>query len=175
MEALRDCVAERDFLYQLSSMRDWAHPDEWRWTRNLLVGSPFGLTLREEYVQDCNTPVTGETRGRFRMFRLFARAIKQPFTLRRYWLLVNPARADFLKDRDVLHPVRLYEIGRKGAFDLTARSTNRKTLQPENFDMERWWNPCAKNPDSSDWLLRHCRNRLVYFRDSGPIQLRTRR
>ena len=37
--------------------------------------------------------------------------------------------------------MRLYEIGRKGAFDLTrpSTSTNPKTLQPANFDMKRWW------------------------------------
>src|SRR5262249_50021446 len=90
----------------------------------LLVGSPFGLTLRKEY-QDV-PPFRDSDQTAFYTATLLAAD--------------HAAQADFLKSQDVLRPVRLYEIGRKGAFDLTPPSTNPKTLQPANFDMERWWN-----------------------------------
>ena len=124
MEALRDALPNAIFFTNQLDAR-LAHPDEWRWTRNLLVGSPFGLTLREEY-QDV-PPFRESDQTAFYTATLLATG--------------HPARADFLKSRDVLGPVRLYEIGRKGAFDLTPRSKNEKTLQPDNFDMEQWWNP----------------------------------
>jgi hypothetical protein len=127
MEALRDALPNAIFFTNQLDAR-LAHPDEWRWTRNLLVGSPFGLTLREEY-QDV-PPFRESDQTAFYTATLLAAG--------------HPARADFLKSRDVLRPVRLYEIGRKGAFDLTPRSTNPQTLQPENFDMERWWNPSRR-------------------------------
>ena len=47
MEALRDSLPNAIFFTTSLDAR-LAHPDEWRWTRNLLVGSPFGLSLREE-------------------------------------------------------------------------------------------------------------------------------
>jgi hypothetical protein len=128
MEALRDALPNAIFFTNQLDSR-LTHPDEWRWTRNLLVGSPFGLTLSEEY-QDV-PPFRESDQTAFYTATLLAAG--------------HPARADFLKSRDVLRPVRLYEIGRKGAFDLTPRSTNQKTLQPENFDMERWWNPWRTN------------------------------
>ncbi len=122
MEALRDALPNAIFFTNPLDAR-LAHPDEWRWTRNLLVASPFGLTLREEY-QDV-PPFRESDQTAFYTATLLAAG--------------NTARADFLENRDVLCPVRLYEIGRKGAFDLTPPSTN-NTLQPANFDMERWWN-----------------------------------
>ena len=128
MEALRDALPNAIFFTNQLDAR-LAHPDEWRWTRNLLVGSPYGLALREEY-QDV-PPFRESDQTAFYTATLLAAG--------------HPARADFLSNRNVLRPVRLYEIGRKGAFDLTPRSTNPKTLQPENFDMERWWNPWRRN------------------------------
>ena len=122
MEALRDSLPNAIFFTTSLDAR-LAHPDEWRWTRNLLVASPFGLTLREEY-QDV-PPFRESDQTAFYTATLLAAG--------------NTARADFVENTDVLCPVRLYEIGRKGAFDLTPPSTS-KTLQPENFDMERWWN-----------------------------------
>jgi hypothetical protein len=103
-----------------------AHPDEWRWTRNLLIGSPFGLSLRERY-QDVPP------------FRESNQTACYTATL---LAVGNAAQKKFFKNEDALRPVRLYEIGRKGAFDLTpsSTSTNPKTLQPANFDMKRWWN-----------------------------------
>jgi hypothetical protein len=122
MEALRDSLPNAIFFTTPLDAR-LAHPDEWRWTRNLLVGSPFGLTLREKY-QDV-PPFRESDQTAFYTATLLAAG--------------NTARADFLENKDVLCPVRLYEIGRKGAFDLTPPSTS-NTLQPGNFDMERWWN-----------------------------------
>ena len=124
MEALRDALPNAIFFTNQLDSR-LAHPDEWRWTRNLLVGSPFGLTLRHEY-QDV-PPFRESDQTAFYTATLLAAG--------------HPARADFLKSQEVLRPVRLYEIGRKAAFDLTPRSTSARTLQPENFDMERWWSP----------------------------------
>ncbi len=122
MEALRDALPNAIFFTNPLDAR-LAHPNEWRWTRNLLVASPFGLTLREEY-QDV-PPFRESDQTAFYTATLLAAG--------------NTARADFLENKDVLCPVRLYEIGRKGTFDLTPPSTN-NTLQPGNFDMERWWN-----------------------------------
>ncbi|HEY2143940.1 MAG TPA: hypothetical protein VGH06_06265, partial [Candidatus Udaeobacter sp.] len=42
MEALRDALPNAIFFTTGLDAR-LAHPDEWRWTRNLLIGSPFGL------------------------------------------------------------------------------------------------------------------------------------
>jgi hypothetical protein len=145
MEALRDSLPNAIFFTNQLDAR-LAHPDEWRWTRNLLVGSPFGLTLREEYqVPRCNTRVTGKTKTPIQDVPPFRESDQTAFYTATLLAAGHPARADFLKSRDVLRPVRLYEIGRKGAFDLTPRSTNPKTLQPENFDMERWWKPWRRN------------------------------
>ena len=123
MEALRDALPNAIFFTNQLDAR-LGHPDEWRWTRNLLVGSPFGLSLREKY-QDV-PPFRESDQTAFYTATLLAAG--------------HAARADFLNSRDVLRPVRLYEIGRKGAFDLTPPSGDQKTLQPENFDMKRWWN-----------------------------------
>jgi hypothetical protein len=125
MEALRNALPNAIFFTTPLDAR-LSHPDEWRWTRNLLVGSPFGLSLREKY-QDVPP------------FRESNQTACYTATL---LAADNPARKKFLKNKDVLHPVRLYEIGRKGAFDLTppSTSTNPRTLQPANFDMKRWWN-----------------------------------
>lgn len=122
MEALRDSLPNAIFFTTSLDAR-LAHPDEWRWTRNLLVASPFGLTQREEY-QDV-PPFRESDQTAFYTATLLAAG--------------NTARADFLENKGVLCPVRLYEIGRKGAFDLTPPSTSNR-LQPGNFDMERWWN-----------------------------------
>jgi hypothetical protein len=141
MEALRDALPNAIFFTNQLDAR-LAHPDEWRWTRNLLVGSPFGLTLREKYqdVPRSNTRVTGKTKRPIQDVPPFRESNQTAFYTATLLAAGHPARADFLESRDVLHPVRLYEIGRKGAFDLTPRSTNPKTLQPENLDMKRWWN-----------------------------------
>jgi hypothetical protein len=125
MEALRNALPNAIFFTTPLDAR-LTHPDEWRWTRNLLVGSPFGLSLREKY-QDV-PPFRESNQTACYTATLLAAG--------------NPGRQKFLKNKDVLYPVRLYEIGRKGAFDLTpaSTSTNLKTLQPANFDMMRWWN-----------------------------------
>ena len=123
MEALRSALPNAIFFTNQLDAR-LAHPDEWRWTRNLVVGSPFGLTLGKKY-QDV-PPFRESNQTAFYTATLLAAG--------------NPLRANFIENKDVLYPVRLYEIGRKGAFDLTRPSTNSKTLQPANFDMEHWWN-----------------------------------
>jgi hypothetical protein len=125
MEALHDALPNAIFFTAPLDAR-LTHPDEWRWARNLLVGSPFGLSLRERY-QDV-PPFRESNQTACYTATLLAAG--------------NPAQKKFLRNKDVLFPVRLYEIGRKGAFDLTPPSTftNPKTLQPANFDMMRWWN-----------------------------------
>jgi len=47
MEALRNSLPNAIFFTTSLDAR-LAHPDEWRWTRNLLVGSPFGLSLSDK-------------------------------------------------------------------------------------------------------------------------------
>jgi len=140
MEALRNALPNAIFFTNQLDAR-LAHPDEWRWTRNLLVGSPFGLTLREEYqdVPRSNTRVTGKTKRPIQDVPPFRESNQTAFYTATLLAAGHPVRADFLESRDVLRPVRLYEIGRKGAFDLTPPPTNPKTLQPENLDMKRWW------------------------------------
>jgi hypothetical protein len=123
MEALRNALPNAIFFTTPLDAR-LAHPDEWRWTRNLLVGSPFGLSLGENY-QDVPAFRESNQTACYTATLLAAH---------------NPAREEFLKSDSVLRPVRLYEIGRKGAFDLTPRSSNPKTLQPTNLDIQRWLN-----------------------------------
>jgi hypothetical protein len=125
MEALRNALPNAIFFTTTLDAR-LAHPDEWRWTRNLLVVSPFGLNLRERY-QDV-PPFRESNQTACYTATLLASG--------------SPARKKFRNNKDVLRPVRLYEIGRKGAFDLTPSSTfrNLQTLQPLSSDMKRWWN-----------------------------------
>jgi hypothetical protein len=128
MEALRDALPNAIFFTNQLDAR-LGHPNEWRWTRNLLVGSPFGLSLREEY-QDV-PPFRESDQTAFYTATLLAAG--------------HAARADFLKNRDVLRPVRLYEIGRNGAFDLTVippadREGHRATIQPASPDIQQWRN-----------------------------------
>ena len=123
MEALRNSLPNAIFFTTSLDAR-LAHPDQWRWTRNLLVGSPFGLSLSEQY-QDV-PPFRESSQTAWYTATLLAAG--------------NPALKKFPKIVDALRPVRLYEIGRKGAFDLTPRFTsgNRKRPQPPNVDMKRW-------------------------------------
>jgi hypothetical protein len=126
MEALRDALPNAIFFTNPLDAR-LAHPDEWRWTRNLLVGSPFGLTLRKQY-QDV-PPFRENDQTAFYTATLLAAG--------------HTARADFLNDKAVLRPVRLYEIGRNRAFDLTVVPALQKddppTIQPPSPDIQRWW------------------------------------
>jgi len=48
MEALRSALPNAIFFTNQLDAR-LAHPDEWRWTRNLVVGSPFGFDLGKKY------------------------------------------------------------------------------------------------------------------------------
>jgi hypothetical protein len=124
LEALRDALPNAIFFTNPLDAR-LAHPDEWRWTRNLLVGSPFGLSLRKDYQQV--PPFRESNQTALYTATLFAAG--------------HASRADFLRNKSALLPVRLYEIGRKGAFDLTLDPPEGvKTLQPGNVDLKPWWN-----------------------------------
>ena len=124
MEALRDALPNAIFFTTPLDSR-LAHPDEWRWTRNLLVGSPFGLTLREEY-QDV-PPFRESDQTAFYTATLLAAG--------------NPARAEFLKKQRCVVSRASLRNRPQGGVRFDSSLSNPKTLQPENFDMERWWNP----------------------------------
>jgi hypothetical protein len=98
-----------------------AHPDEWRWTRNLLVGSAFGLTLNSNLQKV--PPFRDSNQTAFYMAaQLISKGVRA---------------GDFNKDE--LGPVRLYEVGRGGIFDLTP-NVPANCLQPQSPDTQPWWN-----------------------------------
>jgi hypothetical protein len=121
LEALRRTFSDAVFFTNTLDAR-LAHPDEWRWTRNLLVASPFGLTLRSD-------------RQKVPPFRDSNQTAVYTATL---LAAGDEAATNFTKER--LGPVRFYEIGRNGAFDLTS-GVNANSLQPPSSDNKPWWNP----------------------------------
>ena len=98
LQALRRSFPDAIFFTNVLDAR-LAHPNEWRWTRNLLVASPFGLNLNEDLqkvppFRDSNQTAFYDTARRI-------------------------ARGERARDFTDLGEVRLYEIGRGGIFDLT--------------------------------------------------------
>src|ERR1051325_9390609 len=116
LQALRRRFPDATFFTNNLDAR-MAHPDEWRWTRNVLIASPFGLALRDQNVP----PFRDSTQTAvYTTTRLIASGS-------------HPS--DFDLERDV-GPIRLYEIGRRGAFDLTT-DVRDNCLQPGGFDSKR--------------------------------------
>src|SRR5262249_10835944 len=83
---------------------------------------PFGLTLNDKY-------------QKVPPFRDSIQTAMYAATL----LATNYKKIGETFSKATLRPVRLYEIGRRGAFDLT-RKVKAESLQPSRFDLKRWWN-----------------------------------
>jgi hypothetical protein len=123
LEALRGTLPDAIFFTNGLDAR-FAHPDEWKWTRNLLIASPFGLSVNNGH-EDKIPPFRDSDQTAYYAATLFASG--------------NPARTALLKNPSILKPVRLYEVGRKGAFDLTHVPAGIVSIQPSSVDLRRWW------------------------------------
>ncbi len=126
LQALRKTFPDTIFFTNNLDAR-FAHPDEWRWTRNLLIASPFGLTLKNEFQKVPPFRDSNQT------------------AIYTATLLIAQGEPAAKFDKNRLGPVRLYEVGRRGLFDLTHDETP-QGLQPDSADMKRWWN-------SSRWIF----------------------
>ena len=129
LEALRDNLPDTIFFTNSLDAR-FAHPDEWRWTRNLLVASPFGPSVDDGHNERI-LPFRDSDQTACYTATLFAAGSK--------------VRDRFINDTPILTPVRLYEIGRNGAFDLTVippadREGHGATIQPASPDIQQWRN-----------------------------------
>jgi hypothetical protein len=129
LEALRRTLPDAIFFTNSLDAR-FAHPDEWRWTRNLLVASPFGPSVDDGHNERI-LPFRDSDQTACYTATLFAAGSK--------------VRDRFINDTPILTPVRLYEIGRNGAFDLTVippadREGHRATIQPASPDIQQWRN-----------------------------------
>ena len=124
LEALRSALPNAIFFTSSIDAR-LAHPDEWRWARNLLVASPFGLTINDAHKNKI-PPFRDSNQTACYIATLFAAGDK--------------VRDHFVKNAQVLRPPRLYEVGRNGAFDLTIVPEGIDTLQPASADIQHWWN-----------------------------------
>jgi hypothetical protein len=87
------------------------HPREWAHAHNLIIGSAFGLSLNRTYQP--NIPP-------------FRDAYQTSVYAATLHALDLPPDADLLRTA----PVRLYEVGRNGAFDLTADVTTGPSTGP---------------------------------------------
>ncbi|MDA0738653.1 MAG: hypothetical protein O2999_05485 [Nitrospirae bacterium] len=96
-----------------------AHPDQWTWTRNLVIASHFGLELRED-LQKLIPPFRDSYQTSFF------------FTVRQA-LLEKENRLVF---DDI--PPRMYEIGRHGPYDLSAldKPGSPRGIHPVRLDLE---------------------------------------
>lgn len=121
LEALRHALPDATFFTNDLDAR-LAHPDEWRWTRNLLVASRFGLTFDRDLANRQKVPP----------FRDSNQTAVYLATLRALGVTGAESTA-------ALEPVRLYEIGRRGAFELTTAEPS--ASQPGSTDMRPWYNP----------------------------------
>ena len=153
MEALRDALPNAIFFTNQLDAR-LAHPDEWRWTRNLLVGSPFGLTLREEY-QDV-PPFRESDQTAFYTATLLAAG--------------NPARAEFLKKQRCVASRASLRNRPQGGVRFDSSLHESKDAPAGKFRHGAMVEPGARNLNSGHWLLRDGRNRLVSLRNSGTPQ-----
>ena len=121
LEALRRALPDAVFFTNNLDAR-LAHPNEWRWTRNLLVASPFGLTLKSDLQKVPPFRDSNQTAMYAATLLATDDDLAKKFT------------------RASLNPVRLYEIGRRGAFDLTQGVKGDSLLQPQSLDLKPWWN-----------------------------------
>lgn len=106
----------------------FGHPDEWDAAHNLIVGSPFGLTLNKDF-QEKIPPFRDAYQTAIYVATL---AVFDPrFDSKQ---LVFPG------------PARIFEIGRNGPFDLTpdapdrhhGESSRREQVQPSNPNLHGW-------------------------------------
>jgi hypothetical protein len=119
------------------------HPDEWNWARNLIVGSPFGLRLREQWKDNRGT---FDLQGKILPFRDAYQTATYAATL----FASNDQAAKLLDDEDrqkhgatlgLLGQARLFEIGQSGPYEL-AGLIHPKDEGPDLHPARdvRWWN-----------------------------------
>jgi hypothetical protein len=153
LEGVRPALPEAIFFTTDLDAR-FGHPDEWRWARNLVVASTFGPTIRDNRVLASSTQEQlGGASRKSPLIPSPGRDHVLPFRDRNqtavYCATLAAARSGRRersaeewrnKKREMLAPVRLYEIGRNGPFDLTNVKPLRlaHTLQPENTDLRDW-------------------------------------
>jgi hypothetical protein len=100
LQALRDSFPQAIF-FTTDLDAQLAHPDQWAWTRNLVIASHFGLELRGD-IQEPIPPFRDSYQTSF--FFTVMQALK------------DPEKRMFIKDL----PPRVYEIGRQGPYDLSS-------------------------------------------------------
>ena len=95
----------------------FANPDEWTAARNLIVGSPFGLTL------------TPKLQARIPPFR-------DSYQTATYAATLAALDEELVSGRNSSGDPRIFEIGRNGAFDLTppAKLSTSKTRVPASVE-----------------------------------------
>lgn len=121
----------------------FGHPDEWNWTRNLIVASPFGLRLRNRWTGD-GGPF--DLQGRILPFR----DAYQTATYTAALFAVNDRAAALLEDGrlggqyearlgKLLGTPRLFEIGRSGPFELPVGRCADEQLNLHPVQAICWW------------------------------------
>lgn len=134
------------------------HSDEWDWARNLIVASPFGLRLRDQWMlPDGRTPAF-DLQGKILPFRDAYQTATYAATL----FAVNIKACELLKDRErqqsalakkqsedlpaeepmpqLLGLPRLFEIGRSGPYELPDSMLRDKSSDLQPISDVGWWN-----------------------------------
>jgi prepilin signal peptidase PulO-like enzyme (type II secretory pathway) len=140
LQALRPRFPNAIFFTTDLDARLW-HPDQLKWTRNMVVASSFGLELQPQLQQDI-PPFRDSYQTAEYLACLSALGVVSPETLKG----ISP---------------RLFEIGRKGAVDLSSRpgATPAELSLPKAFSTE--WQS-LKNPPPDDPIYPRTRMRLSW-------------
>jgi hypothetical protein len=94
------------------------HPSQWKWTRNLIVASSFGLELNKQYQKQIPP------------FRDTYESAQFLATL----MALGAAKLDLSQ----IQP-RIFEVGRNGAFDLSSNRLEEATVYPEVCPFHITW------------------------------------
>ena len=122
------------------------HPDEWRWARNLIVASPFGLRLKKRWDGgDERRGLSGEefpVQGKILPFRDAYQTAAYAATL----FASNASAIAVLDNGDsALGKPRMFEIAQSGPYELPA--TLRQPNEPQDLHPitdEHWWSDWRK-------------------------------
>jgi len=122
----------------------FGHADEWKWARNLIVASPFGLRLRDQW-KGCGGSF--DLQGKILPFR----DAYQTATYAAALFASNDKAAALLDDQqqgaqyeerlqNLLGTPRLFEIGQSGPYELPARRCGPEQLDLHPVQAICWWN-----------------------------------
>jgi len=122
----------------------FGHADEWNWARNLIVASPFGLRLRDQW-KGCGGPF--DLQGKILPFR----DAYQTATYTAALFASNDKAAALLDDQrlgaqyearlgKLLGTPRLFEIGQSGPYELPAMRCADEQLDLHPVQVIYWWN-----------------------------------